>query len=223
MFKNNKYTRKYYQIVNRALNESRVKNDIFVHKHHIIPRSLRGTNDKSNLVLLSFKEHRVCHCLLTKMCINKNDEIKMIHAYGFFNKSSRFNPKRYKRGSDNIFSTQKIKDLVHIRMKFNNPMHCVETKQRAMETRRIRYLTQRPKPHVWKDKYITPIGTFKHKKQMIREGILPEWTCDTIFENLDSLPQQNNRLSKKLDKFFIDRNKTWRENGFDIISDDVAS
>jgi hypothetical protein len=45
----------YFSIVNRAL--SRVVGDMYVEKHHIIPKSLGGSNDKSNLVKLTAKEH----------------------------------------------------------------------------------------------------------------------------------------------------------------------
>jgi len=36
-------------------------------RHHIIPQSLGGSNDKSNLVYLSCREHFLCHWLLVKM------------------------------------------------------------------------------------------------------------------------------------------------------------
>jgi hypothetical protein len=36
-------------------------------KHHIIPRSLGGNNSKDNIILLTYREHFICHLLLTKM------------------------------------------------------------------------------------------------------------------------------------------------------------
>jgi len=36
-------------------------------RHHIIPQSLGGNNDKENLVYLSCREHFLCHWLLVKM------------------------------------------------------------------------------------------------------------------------------------------------------------
>lgn len=35
--------------------------------HHIVPKSIAGSNDKANLVLLTFREHFLAHWLLTKM------------------------------------------------------------------------------------------------------------------------------------------------------------
>lgn len=36
-------------------------------RHHIIPKSLGGTNDKSNIVVLTPREHCLAHMLLAKM------------------------------------------------------------------------------------------------------------------------------------------------------------
>ena len=54
----------------------------YVEEHHIIPRSLGGTDDKSNLVKLTAKEHFICHLLLTKMYPKESLEYyKMCHAF----------------------------------------------------------------------------------------------------------------------------------------------
>jgi hypothetical protein len=66
IFITNKYTRIYYRIISNA--QSRTLPDgIYVEKHHIIPKSLNGTNLKNNLVKLTAREHFICHRLLTKM------------------------------------------------------------------------------------------------------------------------------------------------------------
>lgn len=48
-------------------------------KHHIIPKSLGGSNTKDNLVLLTPREHCLAHILLTKMYVGK-DKAKMCYA-----------------------------------------------------------------------------------------------------------------------------------------------
>ena len=49
--------------------------------HHIIPRSLGGSNKPENLVRLSAREHFVCHCLLAKMYPTNSEQWhKMNHA-----------------------------------------------------------------------------------------------------------------------------------------------
>lgn len=58
-----KYLTTYYRIIhNRQINDLRY--DIYSEIHHIIPKSLGGTDDKCNLVRLSAKEHYIVHHLL---------------------------------------------------------------------------------------------------------------------------------------------------------------
>lgn len=65
MYLTNKYTKWYENIIAKA--KSRVNHEGYFEKHHIVPRSLGGSNDDSNLVKLTSKEHFVCHMLLPKM------------------------------------------------------------------------------------------------------------------------------------------------------------
>jgi len=64
MFDDNKYTKYYNNIIVKA---SSRKLDGYTEKHHIIPRCMGGSNAKYNLVILTAKEHFICHLLLTKM------------------------------------------------------------------------------------------------------------------------------------------------------------
>jgi len=58
------YSKIYFSII-----ENRKNNPYngYVECHHIVPKSLGGTDDKNNLVNLSAREHFICHLLLTKM------------------------------------------------------------------------------------------------------------------------------------------------------------
>jgi hypothetical protein len=64
-----------YQTIYNNLIEKRKLNPVtegYKEKHHILPKSLGGTNDKSNLVALTGREHWVAHLLLHK--IHKRSE-----------------------------------------------------------------------------------------------------------------------------------------------------
>jgi hypothetical protein len=93
MFKQNKYTVWYFNIVHNAIRQNRIKTK-GIEKHHIIPKSIGGSNDASNLVLLTAREHYVCHLLLPKMCINNNDVYKMSYAF-FSMKKNTLHKGRY--------------------------------------------------------------------------------------------------------------------------------
>ena len=65
------YQKIYNDIINKAKKENRIKlrktNPLYVYyeNHHILPICLKGTNDPKNLVLLTAREHFICHKLLT--------------------------------------------------------------------------------------------------------------------------------------------------------------
>jgi hypothetical protein len=79
MFINNKYKKWHDSIIDRAKN--RVLS-CYTEKHHIIPKSCGGSDDKSNLVSLSPREHFIVHLLLTKI-LKGNNKAKMILAFNF--------------------------------------------------------------------------------------------------------------------------------------------
>lgn len=96
MFTENKYTNWYNLIINNAkLQLRKKKNGIYYESHHIIPNSMGGIEE----VLLTAKEHYICHLLLCKMVTGK-DKHKMINALikMAFNKSKgqeRYTAKSY--------------------------------------------------------------------------------------------------------------------------------
>ena len=85
----------YQNIYNNIINTRKQKTfNGYTEKHHIIPKSLGGGDNKDNLVELSAREHFICHLLLTKMYKEGTVEwIKMCKA--FMNMFRHGNHKRY--------------------------------------------------------------------------------------------------------------------------------
>jgi len=85
-FLNNKYTARYYKIINTVLelNRKKLKRNNpdyrYYELHHIIPKSLGGDNSSANLIPLTPREHYICHLLLTRMTEGKN-RYKMLCAF----------------------------------------------------------------------------------------------------------------------------------------------
>lgn len=79
-FLQNKYLRWYQSIVLAA--HKRVATG-YVEKHHIVPRSLGGTDSVSNIVSLTAREHFVCHMLLTRIT-SGHHQVLMKFALGKF-------------------------------------------------------------------------------------------------------------------------------------------
>jgi hypothetical protein len=78
MFKENKYTRWYFLIIENIKNEDRIRD--YHERHHIIPKSMGGDDSPTNLVLLTYREHFLCHWLLIKAVVSSNHKGKMQHA-----------------------------------------------------------------------------------------------------------------------------------------------
>lgn len=73
-----KYKRIYDSIIlNRINNPITIE---YGETHHIVPKSLGGTNERTNLVKLTAREHFVCHLLLTKIHPTGTSHHKMVRA-----------------------------------------------------------------------------------------------------------------------------------------------
>jgi len=83
MYIGNKYCRCYFTIINNAQNQHRQKGlGKYFESHHIYPISINPEyrTSKWNNVLLTAREHFICHHLLTKFTKNKY-KIKMMLGY----------------------------------------------------------------------------------------------------------------------------------------------
>lgn len=116
-FISNKYSQWYYSIISNAQCQDRTKGlGKYFENHHILPQSIfpEFAKEKWNKVLLTAKEHFICHHLLIK-CTSNNSFHKMIKAFDLLSKTS----------SNNITSIvyEKLKVQYSISMSgSNNPM-----------------------------------------------------------------------------------------------------
>ena len=94
MFLKNKYTSLYYKIIAASRNREKTG---YTECHHIVPRSLGGSDAEDNLVKLSAREHYLVHLLLTKMTVGV-DRRSMAYALSFFNTQCK-NTRREKPNS----------------------------------------------------------------------------------------------------------------------------
>jgi hypothetical protein len=115
-FLSNKYAKCYYNIINKSLQANRKKlsknnkDYVYYESHHIIPKSIKPEFkdlklNSWNKVLLTPKEHFICHLLLTKM-LTGTDKNKMVYALWTMTNQSN---KHQHRFHSNLYSTYKIK------------------------------------------------------------------------------------------------------------------
>jgi len=83
------YQRIYDSIIERAKSENRIKlrknqrGYVYYENHHILPRCLGGGDNEENLVLLTAKEHYICHKLLTYIYIKSYKIMCAFHRMTF--------------------------------------------------------------------------------------------------------------------------------------------
>ena len=75
----------YNDIIFSAKNQNRIRRKktdvlyVYYEGHHIIPRCVGGNDDEKNIVLLTAREHFICHKLLTYIYPNNRKIILAFH------------------------------------------------------------------------------------------------------------------------------------------------
>ena len=134
-FIDNKYTKLYFKIIQRATAR---RIDGYREQHHIVPKSLGGSNKSDNLVSLTAKEHFICHLLLTKM-VEGAAKKKMTYALWLLCNVKNSTQQRYIPNSStyekvriqhSINTSQKFKGVKKTYSHWLNRTHSQETKQK---------------------------------------------------------------------------------------------
>jgi NUMOD3 motif len=133
----NKYKRWYEQLVTKAKQKNlpiarRSAKHIpgYSEVHHIVPKCFGGSNNESNLVRFSAREHFVCHWLLTKITTGE-DRAKMITAFimmtGEGGKSGRYD---FKITSSRVFEKIRIEYTQYLSEKLTGREISQETRDK---------------------------------------------------------------------------------------------
>lgn len=89
------YSELYYNVILQATLENRkkIKGGTYYERHHIVPRCMGGSNEKENLVLLTAREHFLCHYYLIQI---HPESKKLLYAlWGMCNQVSGNNLRDY--------------------------------------------------------------------------------------------------------------------------------
>ena len=149
-FNDSKYTHTYFKIINKSRNQSRIRNkDTYYESHHVIPYSIEKNNET---VLLTAKEHFICHLLLTKMCLNIRHHYRMLNAFQMMS-----NTRNIGRCTSAIYSKLK-KEIAQAKSILNsgeeNPFygqsHSLEVREKMKAQKKLLDLTGNKNPNYGK-------------------------------------------------------------------------
>jgi hypothetical protein len=117
------YKNNYDDLINNAKSRAAEK-DGYYEMHHIVPRSLGGSNSKENLVRLTAREHYIAHYLLWKMTGSR----EMAFAFWRMNfQKNKLSKNGVKRLSSRMY--EKLRKEVSDDMKASSkkrPVYCLE-------------------------------------------------------------------------------------------------
>lgn len=100
----NKYSKLYHKITSNA--KQRITEG-YTERHHIVPQSLGGSDDKENLVELTAREHFICHWLLIKM--TEGDERgKMLYALQGMKAENKFQNRYHTKITARVYEKYRL-------------------------------------------------------------------------------------------------------------------
>lgn len=177
IFLNNKYSKWYFNIINNPILENYNEN------HHIIPRSCGGSDDANNLVMLSARQHFICHLLLPKMMRLQKHKNSMLFALRLMSfTTDPFNNRRYKIKSSRLIESIRnchkgIPKTESSKQKMSNAAknrqhrpHTKETKQKIGNAHRGRTLSEKHKQKIAAT--LTGKETWMKNKKHSKESLL---------------------------------------------------
>ena len=138
----NKYKSWYDKIISNAQNRN---TEGYTEIHHIIPRSLGGTNNQLNLVELTAREHFICHILLTKFTKGQ-DKRKMVRAVVFM-KSENTYQNRYI--NSRLYESIKLIHSNNMSLSMSGEKNTFFGKKHSEETRKKMSLLKKGKYIPW--------------------------------------------------------------------------
>lgn len=201
-------------MIRKAKRIARRKGDgIYYEQHHIIPKSLGGDNRKSNLVLLTLKEHFHAHSLLREMVVSGNHKHKMACALSRMTHGSS----KHKRSGVLRFDLIARQKMAQATSGENNPMF---GRRHTIEARRGFSISKIGAKHpLFSGYYYTPWGKFEssHQAAIASNGLMKQPAVHRYCSNADkvitkSAFAQNHYLRQFHDESVV--GKTWRSVNF---------
>ena len=194
IYLNNKYTKLYYKIIDRA--STRILDpSVYSEKHHVIPecffinRKRKGPlgwlqgdpDDPKNIVSLTAKEHYICHVLLTKMTEGKGKSKMWIGLRWILIGKSKNHNRNYKITSK-IYEKVKI-ECANIFSNNAKIQHTGKTRSQETKDKISNALTGKKKSpeHAAKNRQAQINRNYKHSPEiieLIRQNSLKQIVTD---------------------------------------------
>ncbi len=133
---------KYYRIYNELMKKGKLRESDssivgYYELHHVIPRSLGGTDDPENLVSLTAREHFLAHRLLMKFLHGK-EKAKMVFAC---HRMITGHQKKYLKLTSRQYEALRLEYSKSCSLLYTGRTHSDETKQKISDAHKGRSLS----------------------------------------------------------------------------------
>jgi hypothetical protein len=175
----------------------------YYEKHHIIMRSMGGTDDKENIVKLTAREHFLAHWLLWRIHRNSQSAFAFYCMTHFGNNKKRFisSSKGYAEAKE-VFSKKISKQNSGINNSFYGKKHSDSAKKIISDKNKLYYKTHKP-PRLGKKNSDSANKTISEKAK-IRLAIFNPWdgkTHSIESKNKMSESKQGTQIGSKNNMF----------------------
>ena len=209
----NKYSKWYFSLIN--VRKLKVNESSYVEKHHIIPKSLGGTDDKENLVYLTAREHYIAHLLLVKMT-EGNDKAKMSFALKCMSNFKNKHHQRYIPPSK-IYEIER-KAFSQSSSEYNKghpnylKFHKEETKEKIRSTQKARFakMSEEEKKDWVLQSLSSPKSWTEDRKKKISESTTGKKKTKTeaFYQSKEKTREQ--RTIRMIENAKKNKGKTWK-------------
>jgi len=155
MFIENKYTRWYYGIVYNAQKSIR---EGYTETHHIIPKSLGGDSMTSNLVILTPREHYLCHALLVHMVCEPKHIRSMYAAFNMMHVD-----KHGSRYTSKLYEYYKVKFYKLHSEQQKGKIRSLESRQKQSRSSKGKPWSEKKKASAWVGPTAKPVVVTNYK------------------------------------------------------------
>lgn len=204
--KNKKYEKWYNDLILKSKNRTLIG---YTEKHHIIPRSFGGSNNKDNVAILTAREHYIAHLILWKMKFPDPYNGKMAMAFKtFFGRtftSSRIKHHNYNLSNNKVYEKVKIESSRYQSENFSGKnatwygrKHTAESKKLIGEKSKLKVFKTGPDNPQWGKKMPPEFG------KKISDSIKEKWkdqewraTQIEIRKEVSKRPETKEKLSKR--------------------------
>jgi len=204
------YQYRYDKIIQKAQSENRKRcKGIYYENHHIIPKCMNGSDEEYNRVLLTAKEHYVCHKLLTYIYPENR---KLVNAFWrmTFDKKGKHNiSARDYAYARELKSLTPVSEETKTKQSINNA-HYWKNKKRPKESIEKMIKTNTGKHHTEETKAKQRKHHRNHTKEE-KEKMKNKWKV----RKPDNIETRNNKSKSHIGLSHKLKNKTCEYCGFE--------